>query len=133
MGAALGEVRGFRRGTHAFGLEMRPQPAHLPAGTIIDRFGSEFGRYLAPDGTSFGDRALPPESVGGDYNRYMVTGEALPPGWRIVEGPVEPFYGQTPSPGTLQYMIEAPDGVRPTVYELVRLGILDDYGPRLGR
>jgi hypothetical protein len=110
-----------------------PQAAHLPAGTIIDRFGSEFGRYLAPDGTPFGDRVLPPESVGGDYNRYMVTGKALPPGWQIVEGPVEPFYGQTPSPGTLQYMIEGPDGVKPTVQELVRLGILDEYGPRLGR
>jgi uncharacterized protein YukE len=120
-------------GNEGFPAGYEPQPAHLPAGTIIDRFGSEFGRYLAPDGASFGDRTLPPESVGGDYNRYMVTGEALPPGWRIVEGPVEPFYGQTPSPGTLQYMIEAPDGVKPTVYELVRLGILDEYGPRLGR
>jgi uncharacterized protein YukE len=120
-------------GNEGFPAGYEPQPAHLPAGTIIDRFGSEFGRYLAPDGASFGDRALPPESVGGDYNRYMVTGEALPPGWRIVEGPLEPFYGQTPSPGTLQYMIEAPDGVKPTVYELVRLGILDEYGPRLGR
>jgi uncharacterized protein YukE len=120
-------------GNDGFPAGYEPQPAHLPAGTIIDRFGSEFGRYLAPDGTAFGDRALPPESVGGDYNRYMVTGEALPPGWRIVEGPVEPFYSQTPSPGTLQYMIEGPDGVKPTVYELVRLGILDEYGPRLGR
>jgi uncharacterized protein YukE len=120
-------------GNDGFPSGYDPQPAHLPTGTLIDRFGSEYGRYLAPDGTPFADRALPPESVGGDYNRYMVTGEALPPGWRIVEGPVEPFYGQTPSPGTLQYMIEAPDGVKPTVYELVRLGILDEYGPRLGR
>lgn len=110
-----------------------PQPAHLPEGAIIDRFGSEYGRYLAPDGTFFADRALAPESVGGDYNRYIVTGKPLPPGWQIVEGPVEPWYGQTPSPGTPQYMILGPDGVKPTVHELVRLGILDEYGPRLGR
>jgi uncharacterized protein YukE len=110
-----------------------PQPAQLPEGAIIDRFGSEYGRYLAPDGTLFADRALAPESVGGDYNRYMVTGEPLPPGWQIVEGPVEPFYGQTPSPGALQYMLLGPDGVKPTVQELVRLGILDEYGPPLGR
>ncbi len=110
-----------------------PQPAQLPEGAIIDRFGSEFGRYLAPDGTPFADRSLAPESVGGDYNRYMVTGKPLPPGWQIVEGPVEPFYGQTPSPGTLQYMLLGPDGVKPTVQELVRLGILDEYGPPLGR
>ena len=110
-----------------------PQPAHLPAGTIIDRFGSEYGRYLAPDGTPFSDRALPPESVGGDYNRYMVTGKALPPGWEIVEGPVEPFYGQTPAPGTLQYMIVGPEGVKVTLKELVDRGILDEYGPPFGR
>lgn len=110
-----------------------PQPAHLPEGTIIDRFGSPFGQYLAPDGTPFADRALMPESAGSAYNRYMVTGEPLPPGWRIVEGPVEPWFGQTPSPGARQYMILAPEGVRPTVSELVRLGILDGYGPPLGR
>ena len=110
-----------------------PQPAHLPAGTLIDRFGSEYGRYLAPDGTPFADRALPPESMGGDYNRYMVTGKALPPGWQIVEGPVEPWYGQTPSPGSLQYMIVGPDGVKVNVKELVDRGILDEYGPPLGR
>ena len=56
----------------------------------------------------------------------MVTGKPLPPGWQIVEGPVEPFYGQTPSPGTLQYMITGPDGVKVNVKELacahVRLG-----------
>jgi uncharacterized protein YukE len=110
-----------------------PQPAHLPQGTIIDRFGSEYGRYLAPDGTPFADRAVPPESMGGDYNRYMVTGQPLPPGWQIVEGPVEPFFGQTPSPGALQYMITGPDGVKVNVKELVDRGILDEYGPLLGR
>ncbi|UMB68202.1 glycohydrolase toxin TNT-related protein [Mycobacterium paraterrae] len=120
-------------GNDGFPAGYELQPAHLPEGTIIDRFGSEYGRYLAPDGTPFADRALPPESSGGDYNRYMVTGKGLPPGWQIVEGPVEPFYGQTPSPGTLQYMIQGPEGVTPTVQELVRLGILDNYGPRLGR
>jgi hypothetical protein len=101
-----------------------PQPAQLPEGTIIDRFGSEYGRYLAPDGTPFADRALAPESVEGDYNRCMVTGKPLPPGWQIVEGPVEPWYDQTPSPGTLQYMILSPDGVKPTVKELVDRGSL---------
>jgi len=110
-----------------------PQPAHLPEGAIIDRFGSEYGRYLAPDGTPFVDRALAPESVGGDYNRYMVTGKPLPPGWQIVEGPVQPYYGQTPSPGSIQYMILGPDGAEVGVKELVDRGILDEYGPRLGR
>lgn len=110
-----------------------PQPAHLSEGTIIDRFGSETGRYLAPDGTSFADRSLAPESVGGNYTRYIVTGEPLPPGLQIVEGPIEPFYGQIPAPGATQYMIVGPDGVRSTVEELVDRGVLREHGPPLGR
>jgi len=110
-----------------------PQPAHLPAGTIIDRFGSEFGRYLSPDGTVYGDRAITPETVGGEYNRYMVTGAPLPPGWRIVEGPVQPWLGQTPSPTATQCMIVGPEGARITVNDLVTKGILDRAGPPLGR
>ncbi|WP_255789041.1 TNT domain-containing protein [Mycobacteroides abscessus] len=128
-----GEARIWPTENQGFPPGYVPHDANLPAGTIIDRFGSEFGRYLAPDGTPFADRALAPESVGGAYNRYMVTGEPLPPGWRIVEGPLQPFYGQTPQPGTVQYMIEAPDGVRPTVWELERLGIISKEGPPLGR
>ncbi|MGB3484167.1 MAG: TNT domain-containing protein [Mycobacterium sp.] len=59
----------------------QPQLVELPAGTIIDRFGSEGGRYLAPDGSPFVDRALTPESSGATYNRYIVTGEPMPEGW----------------------------------------------------
>lgn len=120
-------------GNDGFPPGYTPQPAQLPPGTIIDRFGHEGGRYLAPDGASFTDRALAPEAVGGAYNRYMVTGHPLPPGWQIVEGPVQPFYGQTPSPGANQYMIVGPDGVKPSVEELIREGILTREGPPLGR
>ncbi|WP_234834951.1 TNT domain-containing protein [Mycolicibacterium stellerae] len=109
-----------------------PQPVQLPAGTIIDRFGHEGGRYLAPDGTLFADRALSPETVSVEYHRYSVTGKPLPDGWQILEGPVEPWYGQTPSPGTVQYMIVGPDGVKVDVEELVDKEILTDHGPVLG-
>lgn len=118
---------------NGFPSEYVPQPAQLSEGTIIDRFGSESGRYLAPDGTPFADRALTPESVGGDYKRYLVTGQPLPPGWQILQGPVEPWFGQTPAPNSTQYMIVGPDGVRVSVEELVDRGILDRYGPPLGR
>ncbi|SKP52322.1 TNT domain-containing protein [Mycobacteroides abscessus] len=110
-----------------------PQPAHLPAGTIIDRFGGETGSYLAPDGAHFADRALMPESVGSQYHRYMITGEPLPPGLQIVEGPVAPWFGQTPSPGATQYMIVGSDGATPSVEELIRRGYLTEDGPPLGR
>jgi hypothetical protein len=108
-----------------------PQPANLAPGTIIDRFGSEYGRYLAPDGAPAADRSLAPESFGGAYRRYIVTGEPLPPGWQIVEGPVQPFYGQTPSPEAMQYMIIGPPEAN--VEELVDRGILNEHGPPLGR
>jgi hypothetical protein len=109
-----------------------PQPVELPEGTIIDRFGHEGGRYLAPDLMPFADRALAPESVGAPYHRYELTGEPLPPGWQFVQGPVEPWYGQTPSPGALQYMIVGPDGVKPSVEALKEAGVLIDHGPVLG-
>ncbi|MGY4712189.1 TNT domain-containing protein [Mycolicibacterium sp. CBM1] len=110
-----------------------PQPANLQPGDIIDRIGSGGGRYFAPDGTSFGGRAIMPESVGGEYHRYMLTDKPLPPGWQIVEGPIQPWFGQTPTPGVSQYMIVGPDGVDANARELVRRGILDDCGPPLGR
>lgn len=120
-------------GNNGFPEGFTPQPVHLPEGTIIDRFGSEYGRFLAPDAAPFTDRALPPESVGADYRRYMVTGKPLPEGWQILQGPVAPWFGQAPSPGAVQYMIVGPDGVRVSVKELVDRGILDEYGPPLGR
>lgn len=110
-----------------------PHPANLSAGTIIDRIGSEYGSYLAPDGTPFGGRAIMPESVGGEYNRYMLTGKPLPPGWQILEGPIQPWFGQTPTPGVPQYMVVGPDGARVPVRDLLEEGVLDRAGPPLGR
>ena len=119
------EDNGFPPGYH-------PQPAQLPEGTVIDRFGHQGGSYLAPDLTPFTDRALSPETEFAQYNRYEVTGEPLPPGWQIVQGPVEPWFGQTPSPGAVQYMIVDQNGVKVSVKELRRAGVLIDYGPVLG-
>lgn len=74
-----------------------------------------------------------PESAGGEYNRYMITGKPLPDGWQIVEGPIQPWFGQTPTPGVPQYMIVGPPGVKVSTYELWRRGMFDNYGPPLGR
>ncbi|MEA2355603.1 MAG: hypothetical protein QOD61_1732, partial [Solirubrobacteraceae bacterium] len=38
-------------------------PAVLFAGERLDRFGSEFGGFLAPEDTPYADRALPPMSL----------------------------------------------------------------------
>ncbi len=42
---------------------------------------------------------------------------------------MEPWYGQTPSPGTVQYMIVGPDGVKVNVKELVEGGYWTNMGP----
>jgi hypothetical protein len=110
-----------------------PQPANLQAGEVIDRFGTEYGHYFAPDGAPAGDRSLAPESFFGQYERYVRTGEPLPHGWQIVEGPVQPFYGQAPSPDAKQYLILNSDGVKLPVWEAVREGVISYEGPPLGR
>ncbi|WP_313896352.1 TNT domain-containing protein [Streptomyces sp. YIM 98790] len=54
-------------------------PMRLERGSVIDRFGSERGRFLAPAGTLFKERSLPPQSLNTrdpevpcDYRQYEV-------------------------------------------------------------
>lgn len=45
----------------------------LLPGTRIDRFGSDFGSFLSPAGTSYGERALRPGSLRSPYSVFEVT------------------------------------------------------------
>ena len=82
-------------------------PATLIEGQLIDRFGSEGGTYLSPQGTPYGARGIPPESLnpfpGGEpcnYYRYRV----LKP-FSVNAGPIAPALGQ---PGFgLQYVLSS--------------------------
>ena len=97
--------------------------AHLPPGTVIDRFGYPGGGYLGPDGVPFAERALPPESALRPYYQYVVEDPtALPPGWHIEESQVAPWFHQ-PGGGT-QYRIIRPDGKTGSVADLIGFGIL---------
>jgi hypothetical protein len=97
--------------------------AHLPAGTVIDRFGYPGGGYLGPDGVPFAERALPPESALKPYYQYVVEDStALPPGWHIEESQAAPWFHQ-PGGGT-QYRIIRPDGQTGSVEDLVSFGVL---------
>ncbi|MEY2440594.1 MAG: hypothetical protein QOJ46_20 [bacterium] len=77
------------------------------AGQRIDRFGSEFGGYLSPEGTPYGARAIPPQSLDSttapgscNYSRYKVLKD-IP----VYSGPIAPGLGQ---PGFgLQYVLDA--------------------------
>ncbi|WP_007468701.1 TNT domain-containing protein [Segniliparus rugosus] len=99
-------------------------PAEM-RGMTLDRYGYPKGGWLAPEGAPFGARGLPPESLGGDYTVYKVGDGPLPPGYRIEESKVAPWFGQ-PGGGT-QYRIIGPDGDlarTAKLDELIRTGFL---------
>ncbi|WP_052395679.1 TNT domain-containing protein [Kutzneria sp. 744] len=45
----------------------------VPPGTRIDRFGSEYGSFLATEGAPWPERALPPHTLTSPYHTYEVT------------------------------------------------------------
>ncbi|MCX4747450.1 TNT domain-containing protein [Kitasatospora sp. NBC_01287] len=78
----------------------------LPAGQDIDRYGSEYGSFLAPEGTPYPMRAIPPQSLdstpaaGCNYHDYKVLKS-----FTVHGGPIAPWFNQ---PGLgWQYQLDA--------------------------
>lgn len=71
-------------------------PVRLRAGQYIDRYGSEFGQFLAPIGTSYAGRSIPPQSLVStpagycNYRAYRV----LKP-FKVDSGPIAPWFEQS--------------------------------------
>ncbi|WP_413800409.1 TNT domain-containing protein [Streptomyces iranensis] len=90
----------------------------LRVGQKVDLFGSGFGHFLAPAGTPYSERALPPSNLNTldpaypyGYHLYEVTEPFLVEG-----GPIRPWFGQ---PGFgLQYL------TGPSIPQLVAAGNL---------
>ncbi|GAA4932650.1 TNT domain-containing protein [Streptomyces coeruleoprunus] len=68
----------------------------LEPGEDLDRFGSEYGSYLAPAGDAYARRALPPQNLGTrdgafpcDYHLYEVK-RAFP----VWQGSIAPWFAQ---------------------------------------
>ncbi|MFJ8041111.1 TNT domain-containing protein [Kitasatospora sp. NPDC096147] len=67
----------------------------LVPGQRIDRYGSEYGSYLAPEGLPYATRALPPQSLDSDpapacnYHVYKVA-----KAFTVDAGPIAPWFGQ---------------------------------------
>ena len=67
----------------------------LRPGTDVDRFGSEYGGFLAPEGIPYAARSIPPSSLdsapagGCNYHDYRV----LKP-FTVDAGPIAPWFGQ---------------------------------------
>ena len=95
----------------------------LPKGTVVDRFGHPGGSWLSPEGVPFAERALPTESAGKPYYRYVVDDDvALPPGWRIEQSQAAPWFNQPG--GGIQYRILDETGNNAHVEDLVLYGFL---------
>ncbi|MES2206098.1 MAG: RHS repeat-associated core domain-containing protein [Pseudomonadota bacterium] len=64
----------------------------LGVGTVIDRYGSTYGTFTAPVGTSFGARALPGSyETLAPYNQYNVINKIE----NVTQSNVLPWFGQT--------------------------------------
>lgn len=90
----------------------------LKVGQRVDLFGSGFGHFLAPAGTPYAERALPPSNLDtydpaypNGYHLYEVTRPFL-----VEAGPIRPWFGQ-PGYG-IQYL------TGPSIPQLVAAGNL---------
>lgn len=78
----------------------------LRVGQRIDRYGSEFGSFLAPAGSLYAERSIPPQSLDStppapcNYHDYQVLKD-----FAVDAGPVAPWFAQ-PGYG-LQYQLNA--------------------------
>ena len=81
------------------GFATVPVSTTLGRGTLIDRFGNPNGRFLAPAGTAFEQRALPASSTIEPYYQYKVL-KPLP----VEAGPAAPAFGQIG--GATQYRLQ---------------------------
>jgi hypothetical protein len=84
-------------------------------GTVIDRYGSEHGGYVSPEGVPFDARGLPQVSKG-NYTRYIVN-EPLP----VVSGQAAGSTWFNSSGGGTQYQLYYNTEV------LLRLGYISNY------
>jgi hypothetical protein len=77
----------------------------LTPGVEMDRFGSEYGSFLAPDGLSYSGRSLPPASLDSvpaascNYHEYRVLRS-----FTVDAGPIAPWFDQPG--GGLQYQLD---------------------------
>ncbi|MFF7637396.1 TNT domain-containing protein [Kitasatospora sp. NPDC008050] len=80
-------------------LVINGQPLELTQpllpGQDIDRYGSEYGSFLAPEGSSYASRAIPPSSLDGNpaagcnYHDYRVVKS-----FSVHGGPIAPWFNQ---------------------------------------
>jgi nicrotizing toxin Mtb-like protein len=94
---------GYVVGANGQPIEWRQQ---LRVGQQIDRYGSEYGSFLAPAGSRYASRSIPPQNLDGtppascNYHDYRVLKPFV-----VDAGPVAPWFAQ-PGHG-LQYQVDS--------------------------
>ena len=83
------------------GCVAAPASETLPAGTLIDRFGNEYGSYFSPRGESFAARSLPYVCSQTAYTVYRVTTPL-----HVLTCKTMPWFGEPG--GATQYKTDAP-------------------------
>jgi len=79
----------------------------LPKGSKVDRFGSEYGRFVSPIAAPYNQRSIPPSSLNHnpdktlpfDYHMYETTEDLV-----VESGPAAAWFGQ-PGQG-VQYLLD---------------------------
>lgn len=101
-------------------------------GSRMDRVGEPRGAYLfgvdAPRPVVFAERSLEPTATGLPYHRYRLTGEELPPAWRIETGRVVPAHGARGGGRQVLFRDAGKDLL--SVEELLEMGLLEEVRER---
>ncbi|SHH85217.1 Protein of unknown function [Streptomyces sp. 3214.6] len=102
-------------------------PELLVDGERLDRFGSEYGSYLAPAGDPYAKRALPPQNLNTrdaafpcDYHLYKVTKPFV-----VWQGSIAPWFAQ---PGGGQQIKLDPTFLDPGPRQRLNVNWLVDHG-----
>jgi hypothetical protein len=98
------------------GFSSEPVSQTLDPGTQIDRYGSNFGKFLSPKGASFGARALPYDESAMPYHAF----EVLKP-LTVQSGRAAAWFGE--EGGATQYMTSS------SVSDLIENGFLKEIDP----
>lgn len=103
------------------GCAAPPAPQTIPAGTMIDRFGSENGRFFSPRGESYAGRAVPYVCSKMVYTVYRVVHPL-----KVMACKAAPWFDEPG--GAMQYQTEDP------AFKLREAGIIevaanDNTGP----
>jgi Tuberculosis necrotizing toxin len=110
---ASGKINWNWPDNHDGAVEGTESPTQLQPGEILDRYGSDEGRFLCPSGTSYPERSLPADRLAGEYHQYRVV-RPLP----AIEAEIGPAFGEPG--GGIQFRTDY------SVYQLIADGYLEE-------